>query len=166
MCSNGLTGFKIRFAEESDVPVILGLIKELAVYEHLLDQVTATEEVLRQSLFERKAAEVIIAEYENKPIGYGLFFYNFSTFLGRPGIYLEDLYITPGMRGKGFGKTMLSFVAKIAVERNCVRFEWSCLDWNEPSIQIYKKLGAVSLDEWTMYRLIGKPLENLARKYK
>ncbi len=158
--------FNLRFAEEKDVKIILQFIRELADYEDILDQVVATEEVLRDSLFERKAAEVILGEYDGEPVGFALFFHNFSTLLGRPGIYLEDLYIRPEMRGKGFGKTMLSYLAKLAVERNCGRLEWWCLDWNEPSIKFYKKLGAVPMDEWTVYRVSDNALHNLAESFE
>lgn len=157
--------FKIRFAEEKDVSLILTFIKELAFYENLLDEVVATEEILRDSLFMRRKAEVIIGEYESKPVGFALFFYNFSTFLGKPGIYLEDLYIKPEMRGKGLGKTMLSFLAKLAVERECGKLEWWCLDWNEPSIKFYKHLGAKSMDDFTVYRVSDQVLTELAGEF-
>ncbi|KUO53633.1 MAG: GNAT family acetyltransferase [Desulfitibacter sp. BRH_c19] len=157
-----ISDFKLRFAEISDVSLILEFIKELAEYEKLLDQVIATEDVLRESLFERKTAEVIIGEFQDKPVSFALFFYNFSTFLGRPGIYLEDLFVKPEMRGKGIGKIMLSFLAKEAIERKCGRLEWWCLDWNEPSIDFYKHLGAVSMDDWTVYRLCNEELNALA----
>ena len=127
-----LTNFKLRFATTKDVKLILGFIKELADYENMSDDVVATEEILRESLFDRKMAEVIIGEYKNEPIGFALFFHNFSTFLGKPGIFLEDLYVQPEMRGKGIGKTILSFLAKIAIDRKCGRLEWCCLDWNKP----------------------------------
>ena len=120
---------------------------------------------MKESLFEKKAAEVIIGEYEGEPVGFALFFHNFSTFLGQPGIYLEDLYVKPEMRGKGIGKVMLSFLAKLAVQRNCGRLEWWCLDWNEPSIRFYKQMGAVPMDEWTVYRLHGKALAEVAERY-
>lgn len=155
----------IRFAEEKDVKLILDFIKELADYEELLHEVVATEEVLRESLFVRKAAEVIIGEYDGEPVGFALFFHNFSTFLGRPGIYLEDLYVRPEMRGRGFGKTLLAFLAKLAKERNCGRFEWWCLDWNEPSIKFYKSIGAIPMDEWTVYRVTGQALDDLAEEF-
>lgn len=154
--------FKIRFAEEDDVGMIYRLIMELAEYENLLEQVVATEEILNEALFKRKSAEVIIGEYKGEPVGYALFFHNFSTFLGQAGIYLEDLYIRPTMRGKGFGKTMLSFLGKVAKERECGRLEWSCLDWNESSIEFYTKLGAVAMNEWTVYRVSGESLDKLA----
>ena len=158
--------FKIRFAEETDVKLILDFIKELADYEKLLHEVVATEEILRESLFERKAAEVIIAEYKGEPIGFALFFHNFSTFLGKPGIYLEDLYIRPEMRGRGYGKTLLAFLAKLAIERNCGRFEWWCIDWNEPSINFYKRIGAIPMDEWTVFRVNNQALINLANEFE
>lgn len=161
-----LNNFKLRFAERRDVPLILEFIRELANYEKMLHEVVATEEVLIESLFERKIAEVIIGEYENKPVAFAVFFYNFSTFVGRPGIYLEDIYVKPKMRGKGIGKIILSFLAKLAIERNCGRLEWSCLDWNEPSIQFYKQMGAVQMDEWTVYRLHDKALNKLAIKFE
>lgn len=157
--------FKIRFAEEKDVKLILDFIKELADYEKLLQEVVATEEILMESLFIRKAAEVVIAEYKDEPIGFALFFHNFSTFLGRPGIYLEDLYIRPEMRGRGYGKTLLSFLAKLALDRNCGRFEWWCIDWNEPSIEFYKSIGAEPMDEWTVYRVHGDALTDLAEEF-
>jgi len=156
--------FTIRFAEKSDVSLILGFIKELAEYEKMLNQVVATEEILRESLFERKVAEVIIGEYDHKPVSFALFFHNFSTFLGRPGIYLEDLYVKPEMRGKGIGKTMLSFLADLTIKRKCGRLEWSCLDWNKPSIDFYLQMGAVPMDEWTVFRVDNEALVNLARK--
>ncbi len=157
--------FKLRFAGEEDIELILKFIKELAEYEELLSEVVATEEILRESLFERKSAEVIIAEYKNEPIGFALFFHNFSTFIGRPGLYLEDLYIRPEMRGRGYGKTLLAFLAKLAVERNCGRFEWWCIDWNEPSINFYKSIGAVPMDEWTVFRVHNDALTDLANKF-
>ncbi len=157
--------FIIRFAGESDVPLILNFIKELAEYEKLLDEVTATEELLRESLFEKKAAEVVFGEYQGTPVGFALFFMNFSTFLGRPGIYLEDLYVKPEMRGRGFGKILLTFLANLAVERGCGRFEWSCLDWNKPAINFYKSMGAIPMEDWTIYRLTGKPLMELAAQF-
>ncbi|MGE5613012.1 MAG: N-acetyltransferase family protein [Bacillota bacterium] len=160
-----IENFELRFANESDVSLILRFIKELAEYENLLHEVEATEEVLRESLFVRKAAEVIIGEYNNEAVGFALFFHNFSTFLGRPGIYVEDLYVKPEMRGKGFGQAMLSFLAKLAQEKNCGRLEWWCLDWNEPSIKFYRNLGAVPMDEWTVYRVTGKALADLAGRF-
>ncbi len=160
-----IEGFTIRFAEEKDTNLILKFIKGLAEYEKLANEVVATEDILKKSLFEQKAAEVIIGEYHNESVGFALFFHNFSTFLGRPGLYLEDLFIIPEMRGRGFGKVMLSFLAKIAVDRKCGRFEWWCLDWNEPSIKFYKSIGAVPMDEWITFRLTGEELIDLAKEF-
>ncbi|WP_354095394.1 GNAT family N-acetyltransferase [Clostridium gasigenes] len=160
-----LDDFKLRFAEIKDVSLILEFIRELADYEKMLHEVVTTEEVLIESLFERKMAEVIIGEYKNKPVAFALFFHNFSTFLGRPGTYLEDLYVKPEMRGKGIGKIMLSFLAKLSVERKCGRLEWWCLDWNEPSIKFYKQMGAVPMDKWTVYRVHDDALDKLAMKF-
>ena len=158
-----MSELEIRFAEKKDVPLILGFIKELAAYEKCLDQVVATEEILRESLFGgRKNAEVILAYWQNQPVGFALFFHNFSTFLGRPGLYLEDLYIVPEARGKGFGKTMMIYLAKLAKERNCGRFEWWVLDWNEPALEFYRSLGAIPMSEWTVQRVTGEALDRLA----
>lgn len=154
--------FTIEFAKEHETPKILEFIKELAAYENLSSQVTATEEMLFEWIFAKKQAEVLFAVEDGEKIGFALFFHNFSTFLGRSGMYLEDLYIKPEYRGKGYGKAMLSTLAKIAVERGYGRFEWSCLDWNEPSIAFYKSVGAVPMDEWTVYRLSDSALEKLA----
>ena len=160
-----VSDFKIRFAEEKDTKLILDFIKELADYEKLLHEVVATEEVLYDSLFVQKKAEVIIGEYEGKPVGFALFFHNFSTFIGKPGIYLEDLYVKPEMRGKGLGKIILSFLGKLAVERNCGRLEWWCIDWNESSIRFYKEMGAKPMDEWTVYRVDNSALKDLANEF-
>lgn len=154
--------FKVRFAVEADLGLILEFIRELAAFEHMSDQVTATEDVLRESLFRRKDAEVLIGEYDGEPVGFVLFFHNFSTFLGRSGLYLEDLYIRPAMRGKGLGRLMFANLARIAKERECGRMEWWCLDWNERAIRFYKKLGAEAMDEWTVYRVTGDSLDKLA----
>ncbi len=160
-----LKDFTLRFAEVNDLPLILDFIRGLADYENMSDDVVATEEILRESLFERKMAEVIIGEYKDEPVGFALFFHNFSTFLGKPGIYLEDLYVKPEMRGKGIGASILSFLAKLAIDRKCGRLEWACLDWNEPSIKFYKQLGAVALDDWTVYRVKDEALDKLARRF-
>jgi GNAT superfamily N-acetyltransferase len=152
----------IRKAVESDIQIIFRFICELAEYEKLTHEVSATEEILLESLFVKKQAEVLIAEVEGAPIGFALFFHNFSTFKGRACLYLEDLYIKPEYRGKGFGKALLIELAKIAVERNCVRFEWAVLDWNKPSINFYKKMGAIPMDDWTVFRLTGESLNSLA----
>lgn len=158
--------FKLRFAEKSDTALILWFIKELAIYEDELSNVTATEEVLMNSLFQRNSAEVIIGEYEGKPIGFALFHHNFSTFLGKPGIHLVDLFIIPEMRGQGFGKTILSYLAKLTLERDCGRLEWWCHDWNESAIKFYKKLGAFPLEVLTTYRLCGDALVKMGRYYE
>lgn len=160
-----LEDLKLRFAGENDTALILEFIKELAQYENLLDMVVATEEGLREALFEKKAAEVVIGEYKGVPAGFILFFHNFSTFLGQTGIYLEDLYVKPEMRGKGIGKVMLSFLAALTLERKCGRLEWACLDWNEPSIKFYRRLGAVPMDEWTVYRVSGEKLSVLGEEF-
>lgn len=153
----------IRDAVEADIPLILSLIRALAVYEKLEHKVVATEEVLRDSLFgARPYAETIVAEEDGTPVGFAVFFHNFSTFIGRPGIYLEDLFVNPEARGRGYGKALLARLAAIAKERNCGRLEWSVLDWNEPSINFYKSLGAVPLDDWTMFRVTDGALDALA----
>ncbi len=156
---------RIREATEGDVPLILSLIRELAEYERLAHEVVATEGSLRETLFGgRPYAEVLIAEHEGRAAGFALFFHNFSTFLGRPGIYLEDLYVKPEFRGAGIGKKLLARLAKLEKERGCGRLEWWVLDWNEPSIGFYKRLGAVPMDDWTVYRVTGEALEDLAAR--
>ncbi|MCX5775930.1 MAG: GNAT family N-acetyltransferase [Firmicutes bacterium] len=152
----------IRFAVEKDTSLILSFIKELASYERMSSDVVATEETLKHWVFVEKKAEVLIGEVEGKPIGFALFFHNFSTFVGKSGLYLEDLFIKEEFRHYGYGKQFFKELAKIAVERDCGRFEWSCLDWNEPSIVFYKSLGAKPLDEWTIYRLSGYALKMVA----
>lgn len=157
--------FTIKPATVDDVPLILSFIKKLAAYEKLAHKVSATEEVLREALFgERRYAEVVIGYLHAEPVGFALFFHNFSTFLGQPGIYLEDLFVDEHQRGKGFGKALLAHLAKLAVERGCGRLEWWVLDWNEPSINFYKRLGAVPMDEWTVFRVTGAALEKLANQ--
>ncbi|MCC5909763.1 MAG: GNAT family N-acetyltransferase [Clostridiaceae bacterium] len=156
--------FTIRFATEEDIPLILEFIKNLAEYEKMLHEVTATEEILRVSLFEKNQAEVILGEYHGEAVGFALFFHNFSTFLGKANLYLEDLFVKPEMRGKGFGKTLLAFLGKIAVERDCGRLDWWCLDWNTSSIAFYKEMGANAMDEWTVYRVEGQNLIELGDK--
>jgi GNAT superfamily N-acetyltransferase len=160
-----IPGFTLRFAEEKDAGTIFGMAKELADYEKLLDGFEATEEQFKESLFQQGVAETLIGEYAGKSVGYAIFFHNFSSFLGRIGIYIEDVYVKPEMRGRGFGEAMFTFIAKLAVERKCGRLEWSCLDWNKPSIAFYEKMGAKRLDEWTMYRLAGRDLEQTAGKF-
>ena len=154
---------EIRFAQKTDVKTILEFIKELASYENLLDEVVATEELLKEWIFEKKKAEVLLLEVENKPVGFALFFHNFSTFLGKAGIYLEDLFVKKEYRGKGYGKALLKELAKIAVKRGCGRLEWSCLDWNKPSVDFYLSLSAKPMTEWTIYRLQGEELSNFAK---
>jgi len=155
--------FKIRAAAEDDAAVILSLIKELAEYEHLSHEVAATDDDIRQSLFgDRPVAEALIGEYQGLPVSFALFFYNFSTFLGQPGIYLEDLYVQPQYRSNGFGRKMLAHIARLAKERRCGRFEWSVLDWNEPAIRTYDRLNAKPMKEWILYRLTGEALNKLA----
>ena len=154
----------LREATESDVPLILRFIRDLAEYERLLDACVATEESVRETLFgARRYAEVIIAEWDGEPAGFALFFHNYSTFLARPGIYLEDLFVRPELRGHGIGKALLGRLAALAVERNCGRLEWAVLNWNEPAIGFYKSLGAVPQDEWTVYRVTGEALAHLSR---
>jgi GNAT superfamily N-acetyltransferase len=156
------TDFTLRYAKEDDTSTILRFIKELAEYENLAHEVTATTQTLNDTLFNNKFAEVLIGEYQKKPVGFALFFHNYSTFLGKPGIHLEDLYVTPEHRGKGFGKAFLSKLAKIALDRDCGRLEWACLDWNKPSIDFYEKLAAKPMSDWTTFRLCGKTLRELA----
>ena len=152
----------IRPAEEKDCGIILEFIRGLAEYERMSDQVVATEELLREWIFEKKKAEVLFVCEEEKPVGFALFFHNFSTFLGRAGIYLEDLFVFPAYRGKGYGKALLKRLAQITVERGCGRLEWACLDWNRPSIDFYLSLGAKQMSDWTTYRLTGETLKELA----
>ena len=153
-----------RFAVPDDTPLILRFIRLLAEYEKMADLVTATEEELRGQLFEEKKAEVIFAVLDGKEIGFALFFHNFSTFLGRAGLYLEDLYILEEYRGKGYGKALFRELARVAVERGCGRFEWWCLDWNLPSIEFYRSMGALPMDEWTVYRIDGDTLRALGAR--
>ena len=152
-----------RFATVEDVPKILFFIKELAAYEKLADEVSADENLLREWIFDKKKAEVLFALENNIEIGFALFFHNFSTFLGKAGIYLEDLYVKPEHRGKGYGRKIIKKLAEIAVERGCGRLEWWCLDWNEPSINFYLKIGAKPMNDWTVYRVDGENLTNLAK---
>jgi GNAT superfamily N-acetyltransferase len=156
--------FNVKYATQQDVPLLLSMIKELAHYERLEHEVVAEADRLGDSLFgSQKTAEALIGRSGTEPVGFALFFHNFSTFLGRPGLYLEDLFIKPAFRGRGFGGRLLARVAKIGLERNCGRLEWSVLNWNEPAIRFYKNLGAVPMDEWTLYRITGASLERLAR---
>ena len=152
-----------RFAKEKDCALILKFIRSLAVYEKMSDQVVATDELLREWIFEKKKAEVLFICVDDKEVGFALFFHNFSTFLGRAGIYLEDLSVLPEYRNKGYGKALLKKLAQITVSRGCGRLEWACLDWNKPSIEFYKSLGAEIMDEWTTYRLAGETLMEMAK---
>ncbi len=154
---------EFRFANERDCGLILSFIRLLADYEKMSDQVVATEDLLREWIFEKKKAEVLFVCEGGKEVGAALFFHNFSTFLGRAGIYLEDLLVLPECRGKGYGKALLKKLAQITVERGCGRLEWACLDWNQPSIDFYRSLGAVPMDEWTTYRLTGETLREMAK---
>lgn len=156
------SNLNFRYAKESDTEKILYFIKELATYEKMLDEVVATEELLKEWIFEKKKAEVIFAMEGETEVGFALFFHNFSTFLGRAGIYLEDLFVLPEHRGKGYGKGLLKQLAKIAVERGCGRLEWWCLDWNKPSIDFYLSLGAEPMEDWTVYRIAGDTLIHMA----
>lgn len=155
--------YQFRTANEQDTGLILEFIRDLAEYEKMLDEVVATEELLKKWLFETKSAEVIFVLDEGKEAGFALFFHNFSTFLGRAGIYLEDLYVKPEYRGKGYGKALLKKLAQIAVERGCGRLEWWCLDWNQLSIDFYLSLGAEPMKDWTVYRIDKETLKNLAK---
>lgn len=160
--SNEIPGFKIQAATRAEVPVIRDFIKKLADYERLSHEVVATEESLRETLFGRRpTAEVAIGYYKNKPVGFVLFFHNYSTFLGRPGIYIEDLFVDEAFRRRGFGGALLRHVGRLANERQCGRLEWSVLDWNEPAINFYKKLGAAPMSEWTVFRVTGEALAKL-----
>lgn len=156
---------KIREANEKDTLLILDFIKQLSIYEKLPNEVKATEEILHNSLFIEKRAKVIVAIEDGKEVGFALYFYNFSTFMGRPGLYLEDLFVLESHRGKGYGKMLLSYLANIAIKENCTRFEWIVLDWNTPSINFYKSFGAAPLEDWTVFRLEGEKLHNLANQY-
>ena len=160
--SHDIPGFKVQTATKAHVPVILAFIKKLADYERLSHEVVATEEGLRETLFGRRAtAEVALGYYQNQPVGFVLFFHNYSTFLGRSGIYIEDLFVDEAFRRRGYGGALLRHVAGLANERQCGRLEWSVLDWNEPAINFYKKVGAVPMNEWTVFRLTGAALTKL-----
>ncbi len=153
---------RFRFAEEKDVSLILQFIRALAVYEKMEDQVVAEEETIRNWLFQKETARVLFALEGEKEVGFALFFHNFSTFLGRGGIYLEDLFVLPEYRGKGYGKGLLKELAKMAVSQGCGRLEWMCLNWNKPSIDFYLSLGATPMEDWTLYRLTGDTLRRMA----
>ena len=159
-----MSDFTIRPACPGDEGLILDFIRRLAVYEKMEDQVVATPELLREWIFEKKKAEVIFAVEDGVEVGFALFFHNFSTFVGRAGLYLEDVFVKVEHRGKGYGKALLKELARIAVERGCGRMEWVCLNWNQPSIDFYRSLGAVPMDDWTIYRVAGDTLKALAEK--
>ena len=154
--------FRIRQAERKDCAIILSFIQALAEYENMSDEVVADADLLEEWIFDKQKAEVIFAVVDGKEVGFALYFHNFSTFLGRAGIYLEDLFVLPEYRGHGYGKALLQRLAAIAVERGCGRLEWSCLDWNQPSIDFYLSLGAVRMEDWTTYRMTGEVLKNFA----
>jgi GNAT superfamily N-acetyltransferase len=157
-----IPGFQIRAASAAEVPVILSFIKKLAAYEKLSHEVVATDALVRETLFgARPTAEVAIGYLEDKPVGFVLFFHNYSTFLGRPGIYIEDLFVEENFRRRGYGRALLLYVARLAKERRCGRLEWSVLNWNEPAIRFYKKLGALPMSEWTVFRVTGDSLDEL-----
>lgn len=150
--------YQFRMAERKDVGIILSFIRDLAEYEGMSDQVVATEELLEEQMFDREKAKALFVMEDGKEVGFALYFCNFSTFRGRAGLYLEDLYVYPEYRGKGYGKALLSKLAQMAADSGCERMEWWCLDWNRPSIEFYKSLGAIPMDEWTVYRLTGDEL--------
>ncbi|MDZ7773968.1 MAG: GNAT family N-acetyltransferase [Balneolaceae bacterium] len=165
--STGIEDFSIRFADEGDTPLVMRFIRELAAYEKLLDEVVADEQMLHAHLFgEQPRAEVLIGEEGGEPAGFALFFHTFSTFLGRPGLYLEDLYVRPECRGRGYGRALLGCLARLAVERGCGRLEWAVLNWNEPAIGFYESLDARPMDDWTVYRLTGEPLQRLSDAFE
>ena len=153
-----------RTAGRADAALILSFIKKLAAYEKMSDEVVADEAILTEWLFDKQKAEVLFVLEDGREVGFALFFHNFSTFLGRAGIYLEDLFVKPEYRGRGYGKGLLTRLAQIAVERGCGRLEWWCLDWNQPSIDFYKSMGAVPMDEWTTFRIVGETLQKLGGK--
>ncbi len=166
MIETFIPGFQLRHAEESDVPLILDLIRGIAAYEKLSHEVVATEALLKENLFGEKCYAEVVLGYEGEtPVGFALFFHNFSTFTGRPGLYLEDLFVYEEYRGKGYGKALLLYLAKIAQKRNCSRFEWVVLDWNTPAIDFYNSLGAKQMKEWIITRVAGKDIDKLAEKF-
>ncbi|MBW2175547.1 MAG: GNAT family N-acetyltransferase [Deltaproteobacteria bacterium] len=167
MISTNIKAFTIRKAGADDAALILSFIRELAEYEKLSHEVVATEELLEETLFgERHTAEVLIGEYQGSPVAFALFFHNFSTFLGRPGIYLEDLFVKQVYRGKGLGRCMLAYLAHLARERGCGRLEWWVLDWNTPAIDFYRSLHATPMDEWTVFRITGESLVELSHEFR
>lgn len=166
MIKTTIDGLSLRLATANDVPQILQFIQALAEYEKLSDQVVANEEKLQATLFgDKPFAEVVVADYQGQAAGFALFFHNYSTFLAKPGMYLEDLFVDPSLRGKGIGKALITFLAKMAVERDCGRLEWSVLDWNQPAIDFYQSLGAVMLHDWRINRVTGDTLANMAAQF-
>lgn len=166
MIKTSIPGFYLKKAEKTDVPVVLQLIKGIAEYEKLSHEVVATEEMLEENLFGKKQfAEVVLGFEGDKAVGFALFFHNFSTFTGKPGLYLEDLFVYEEYRGKGYGKALLLYLAKLAQERDCGRFEWVVLDWNKPAIDFYNSLGAKQMNEWIITRVAGKDIESLAKQF-
>jgi GNAT superfamily N-acetyltransferase len=164
--NTGLPGVTLRFAQPADAELILQFIRELADYERLSQEMVADVAALRDSLFGRRpCAEVVIADCDGQPAGFALFFTSFSTFVGKPGIYLEDLFVRPAFRRRGIGRIMLSWLASLARQRGCGRLEWAVLDWNQPAIDFYRTLGAQAMDDWTVFRLAGTPLEDLAAAF-
>ena len=161
-----ITNFKVRYATKDDINIIFDYIKKLAEYEHLLNEVKATQQELTESIFERHRAETLIAEYNGSPVGFALYFYNYSTFLGKANMYLEDLFIDEEYRNRGFGKAIFAVLAKICIQQGCGRLDWSVLNWNTPSIEFYKRLGARPIDDWTVYRLDEEKLKNLSQHIK
>lgn len=164
MASTDISGFILRPAQESDIPALYELIRELAVYEKIENDLTGTEEMLYDAIFRRKVTEVLMAEYRGELVGYAIYFYNFSSFIGLPGLYLEDIYIRSQYRGQGFGRYTLAFLAKLALEKKCWGMEWTVLDWNKPSIDFYEGMGAINRKGWLIYRLKGTALAELAGK--
>lgn len=164
--TTSIDGFTLRPAGPEDVGVVLQFIRELAEYEKLAHEVVATEKDLDDALFgPRSVAEVVLGCEGDEPVGFALFFHNFSTFLGRPGIYLEDLFVRPACRGRGYGEVLLAYLAHLALERGCGRLEWAVLDWNEPALRFYRRHGAVTMDEWTVHRVTGSALGGLADRF-
>jgi len=159
-----MKGLKFKIATEQDIPVILDFIKQIAIYEKMLDKVSATEESLKESIFDNNRAEALLIEFNNEVIGYIIYFFNFSTFVGREGLYLEDLYIKPEYRGNGIGKKSFELLVNIAKENKCERLEWTCLDWNEPSLKFYKSIGAKQMNEWIIHRLDKEAIDKITDK--
>lgn len=159
-----INGVKFKTTTEKDIPVILDFIKQIAIYENMLDKVVATEESLKESIFDKNRAEALLIELDNKAIGYIVYFFNYSTFVGREGLYIEDLYIKPEYRGQGIGKKSFELLVHIAKENKCERLEWTCLDWNEPSLKFYKSIGSKQMNEWIIHRLDKEAIDRINEK--